>query len=124
MTDISMDREYRTRNDLEVEIYAIGRGGKYPVHGAVQKPSGEWNPLSWTKEGEFSPSRTALHSYDLFEVKPKLTGWVNIFSSDLWTNSGFITGSAVYPTKESAREATKSKSYITTVFLEIDPNDA
>lgn len=123
MTDISMDREYRTRNDLEVEIYAIGRGGNHPVHGAVQKPNGEWNPVSWTKEGKFSPTRTTLHSYDLFEVKPKLTGWVNIFSSDLMT-CGFITGGSIFPTKESAREATKSKSYITTVFLEIDPNDA
>lgn len=123
MTDISMDREYRTRNDLEVEIYAIGRGGSYPVHGAFKKPSGEWRPISWTKEGKLHPNKTTFHSYDLFEVKPKLTGWVNIFSYDHMP-SGFTTGGVVYPTKESAREATTSKSYITTVFLEIDPNDA
>lgn len=123
MTDISMDREYRTRNDLEVEIYAIGRGGNHPVHGAVKKPNDEWCPVSWTKEGKFSPNKTALHSYDIFEVKQKMTGWVNIFS-DTFSAAGFYTGTGIFASKQEARDATTSKDYITTVFLEIDPNDA
>lgn len=122
MTDISMDREYRTREGLDVEIYAIGRGGSHPVHGALKDPDDGWYPVSWTKDGTFSPGAVP-HLYDIFEVKPKLTGWVNVYS-DAHNKAGFRTGHAVFASKQEARGAANSGDYITTLFLEIDPSDA
>ena len=34
--NISKDKEYTTRDGREVEIYAIRKGGEYPIHGAIK----------------------------------------------------------------------------------------
>lgn len=122
MTDISMDKQYQTRCGREVKIYETECGGKYPVHGAIVELDGTRSLASWAANGSYSFA-VGGHSLDLIEVKQKLSGWVNIFS-DTYSTAGFYTGTGVFQSKESARKATTSKDYITTIFLEVDPNDA
>ena len=68
MNKISKDKQYKTRGDREVRIYATDCGGIYPVHGAI-KGEHEWVPNKWSGDGKFELHD---HKYDLIEVKPKM----------------------------------------------------
>lgn len=63
-------KQYRTRDGLEVRIYAVDCGGDFPVHGAF------YNPLTKKWEARIWPD-TGLS--DLIEVKPRIKRevWVN-----------------------------------------------
>lgn len=77
---ISMDKEYKTREGLEVRIYAIDGCGFYPVHGAIKNEYG-WNSTYWRGNG-MSLKDTPCSS-DLIEVKPriKIERWVLVNSN-------------------------------------------
>ena len=68
---IDIDKKYRTRNGLEVRIYAVDCGGDYPVHGAVLEDDETWAIFNWTNDG-FLFIYEGASGYDLIEYEPKL----------------------------------------------------
>lgn len=67
---ISMDRQYRTRDGLEVRIYAVDGSQDYPIHGAVNHLSG-WEGYEWTTDGRISLRGT--DDCDLIEIPREIT---------------------------------------------------
>ena len=74
---ISKDKQYRTRNGLEVRIYATD-GAKGKIHGAMLSDEG-WEHRTWDASGRIMLCEP--HDYDLIEVKQrhKRTVWVNVY---------------------------------------------
>jgi hypothetical protein len=90
---ISKDKQYRTRDGLEVRIYATDGSHIWAVHGAICTEDGWWSTC-WTKDGKVTYSVfDASSGSDLIEVKPRIkrTYWLNIYKSEpqgttaLWT---------------------------------------
>jgi len=82
---IDKSKTYRTRDGLEVRIYATDGGGpKKPIHGAVKDKDG-WYMLAWSKNGVVSNIDKNL---DLIEVRPrhKRTVWVNVYGPESQTS--------------------------------------
>jgi hypothetical protein len=85
---ISMDKEYKTREGLEVRIYATDGAGTHPVQGAVENKDG-WYLAQWTQSGKYVGECDSCN--DLIEVKPrmKFERWV-VFEPDggyaLWVD--------------------------------------
>ena len=79
MDNISMGKQYTTREGFPYRCYATDSGGDYPVHGAVILKK-EWIPIRHTEIGRFSEAEN--HQYDLIEVKPrmKIERWIAIDS--------------------------------------------
>jgi len=103
---ISMDKTYKTKNGLDVVIYAIYKDQNYAVHGAYFE-NGGWRMMSWKLTGFHSFSERE-HDLDLVEIKPRIkrTFWVNVYEK---------TGT-VHNTKERA-------SYLSNVFP-LDDSDS
>jgi hypothetical protein len=76
---IEMGKQYRTRDGLEVRIYATDGGGDYPIHGAMKMDDG-WYDETWASNGRYESSRIIPYDSDLVEVKPRIkrTYWLNI----------------------------------------------
>jgi len=75
--EISKDKQYKTREGLEVRIYATDGVGPSPVHGAVLEPNG-WVAEDWTPEGMWDTDPDALRPEDLIEVI-KVEFWLNVY---------------------------------------------
>lgn len=80
MTNVVIDpkKQYRTRDDREVRIYAVdGRSGE-EVHGAYLTKDG-WVPFGWDKSGLWCDG--SEDKVDLIEVKPRIQRkvWVNVY---------------------------------------------
>jgi hypothetical protein len=75
---ISMDKKYRTRNGLPVELITVSGRGSSPVLGYVSDIT---RVFSWTADGKLYEAE-ANDEDDLVEVKEKktITVWVNISS--------------------------------------------
>jgi hypothetical protein len=70
---ISKDKQYKTRDEQEVRIYAIDGMDDYPIHGSVLTDNG-WHTTIWSQKGNFnSIGETSL---DLIEIVPKVKVWV------------------------------------------------
>jgi len=67
---IDMNKNYKTRNNKEVRIYAVDGGMPFPVHGAVKR-DGEWSSNQWTAGGAHSAVAPFLDD-DLIEAKPRI----------------------------------------------------
>lgn len=76
-------KTYRTREGLEVRIYAVDGGGRWPVHGAIKDADG-WKAENWKLTGKAYDSTSRPD--DLIEIKPKNVRWVNIYPSSHMTN--------------------------------------
>jgi len=72
---ISKDKTYRTRDGREVRIYATDGCETGAIHGAIKREDG-WFITTWRCDGV-----SALHQYDLIEVKPRIkrTVWLHVF---------------------------------------------
>jgi hypothetical protein len=76
---ISKDKQYKTREGLEVRIYATDGMDNYPIHGAVLTDNG-WTNTVWSQKGNFnSLVETRL---DLIEIVPKVKVWVEYYLSE------------------------------------------
>ena len=77
---IDKDRTYRTRDGLEVRIYATDGGGRNPVHGSIKEEDG-WIFQVWPKSGRYFEDDDEDYRIDLIEVRPrhKRTVWVNVY---------------------------------------------
>jgi hypothetical protein len=75
---IDINKKYRTRDGLEVRIYATDGTYPYPVHGAIRWSRG-WVDKAWNNEGV--AEGRALGDCNLVEVKPrhKRTVWINVY---------------------------------------------
>jgi hypothetical protein len=73
---IDESKQYRTRDGLDVRIYAVDAGGQYPVHAAILKPDavGDWAISTWTLAGA-KLSGGAPNDGDLVEVKAEVWIW-------------------------------------------------
>jgi len=103
---IDKNKTYKTRDGREVEIYAIRRGGDFPVHGAVKvNEFGVWQSMSWAPGGSKDDVANQVCDLDLIEVKPRIkrTYWVNVHDNDF--------APSIFPTKATADK------YITEVRL-------
>ena len=80
MSQIDINKTYRTREGEPVRIYAIDAGGEYPVHGAAYA-DGQWHVATWSILGNSFDGKE--RPFDLFEVKPRVTGevWLNIYAT-------------------------------------------
>ena len=65
---IDINKKYRTRDGMEVRIYATDGIYPYPIHGAIKWPKG-WIDRTWDNDGK-SESH-ALDYWDLVEVTPR-----------------------------------------------------
>lgn len=70
MTDISMDKKYRTRDGREVRLYAVNGGGNYPVHGAIDGGGDAWHLEAWAIDGKQHDDAPGPQSGDLIEINP------------------------------------------------------
>jgi len=74
---IDINKTYRTRDGLEVRIYAIDGGGCWSIHGAIKSNDGlGWLTASWEKDGGHR-----VKAYSLVEAKPRIKQkvWVNVY---------------------------------------------
>lgn len=72
--NISMEKQYRTRDGREVRIYAVDAEATWAVHGAVRLESTHnWHLSCWTPEGLHRQVCDGPSDLDLIEVKPKIT---------------------------------------------------
>lgn len=76
MTDISMDKKYRTTHGKEVRIYAVDGLRETPTHGAILT-SGGWQVTEWESNGK----HPMVDDFSLIEVKSRhqRTVWLNIY---------------------------------------------
>jgi len=111
---IDVNKKYRTRNGLEVRIYATDGYGPYFVHGAVLTEEG-WFPRCWTEQGELSHARLAHSAHDLIEVRPR-------HMRTVWLNVSAHNGAIGYETKELADEWEKLANHrrIACIKVELD----
>ena len=65
---ISLDKQYTTRNGHKVRLYAVDGGGEYPIHAAVFI-DGMWKSNTWTVKGCYYMDGT-IDNLDLIEIKP------------------------------------------------------
>ena len=82
MTEIDINKKYRTRDGRDARIYALDGGGSRPVHGACKHPvTGMWVLSRWNEQGRISSSGFLG---DLIEVKPRIqrTIWINIYARE------------------------------------------
>jgi len=75
---IDINKKYRTRDGLEVRIYATDGWSASPIHGAI-KVEGEWRFSCWSTSGIHHQDR----AYDLIEVilRHKRTVWLHVFKN-------------------------------------------
>lgn len=78
---ISMDKKYKTRDGLEVEIYRTDAGSQLPIIGAYKTEYGNWSVYQWGVNGQAYPLHG--HHLDLIEVKEpeRKEYWINEYSS-------------------------------------------
>ena len=109
MSQIDINKTYRTRNGMEVVLYAIHDEQDCPVHGAYRE-EGEWCSDAWRLDGRNSRDFT---EWDLVEVKPRINGevWLNIYP---WG-----CGSSTYKTREAA-EINAQRELIACIKIEYD----
>jgi hypothetical protein len=76
---IDINKNYRTRDGLEVRIYATDGQEAWPTHGAVLTEYG-WSSECWNKNGSCLTDKP--HGKDLIEVRPrhKRTVWLTVWS--------------------------------------------
>lgn len=79
MKQISMNKEYQTRDGRAVRIYAVDGVGSYPVHAAMDCDGG-WVQREWVLNGRRHSDGTESPT-DLIEVKPRIknTVWLNVY---------------------------------------------
>lgn len=113
MTQIDMNKEYRTRDGRSVRIYATDGGGEFPVQGAVCR-NNKWTMYSWKSNGSFF-LKERESSLDLIEIIP------SFYANVVKDNSGnAFVGCSTFPT-ESAAKAHKYSTleYIKTIKVEL-----
>lgn len=49
---IEVGKFYKNKTGDKVRIYAVGCGGKFPIHGAFYN-LGEWHSRTWKDNGKF-----------------------------------------------------------------------
>lgn len=72
---ISKDKQYKTREGLEVRIYATDGMGEFSIHGAVLIDEG-WEDQTWKQDGGFNRESSL---FDLIEIVPKVKVWVEYY---------------------------------------------
>jgi hypothetical protein len=77
---IDMSKQYRTRDNHKVRIYATD-GSRGNIHGAILNDDFGWDIMTWRSDG--SRMQCEQHKHDLFEVKPrhKRTVWLHVFKN-------------------------------------------
>jgi len=78
---ISLDKQYKTKDGIEVRIYAVDGDGDYPIHGAYRDIVGNWNMAVWTREGLFNGHDG--HCLNLVEIPQRIkrTVWLNVYEN-------------------------------------------
>lgn len=73
------DGKYRTDNDT-LRVLMVDGKGMYPIICAFFVGGEQWEPRTYTSDGEFISDGSAP-SYDLIEIKPRRKGevWVNCY---------------------------------------------
>ena len=51
ISEISIDKIYKTRVGSNVVIYSTTNGGDYPIHGAYEAAEDVWRVAAWRKDG-------------------------------------------------------------------------
>lgn len=77
---VEITKEYRTRNGMDVRLYAVGTSGNFPVHGAIRATDGYWFVYAWTADGK-GTINIPLHEWDLVEAPARVrtTAWVRVY---------------------------------------------
>lgn len=103
-TDVSMGKQYQTKNGKKARIYCVDAGGLYPVHGAMweEAEGGYWRVDRWTKKGNVYRYASHADPNDLIEIKPRIQRevWVNVYRDNT---------QVVHPTKEKAEDYAERK---------------
>ena len=96
---IDINKQYRTRVNREVRIYATDGWSASPVHGAI-KVEGEWRFSCGSARGIHHTDR----AYDLVEVRPrhKRTVWVTVYPMNRYHISDDNIQCDIYPPKRIA----------------------
>lgn len=85
MTQISLDKHYKTRDGREVVLVALAPALEgecsYPVIGYIKSTDGRINPSSWTRAGEWLITGEGYDA-NLVEVPKKYTQWLNIYPGE------------------------------------------
>lgn len=85
---IEVGKFYKTSYGRKIRIYALDAKGRYPVHGALLEPEGNWTAKSWSSEGKYLLNvidgvldASAMTPSDIVaeweEPKPKLKAWID-----------------------------------------------
>lgn len=89
---IEMGKQYKTRDGRDVRLLMIEGTPDYPVIGAVEEDEG-YEPQSWTADGVFV-SGSPGSDFDLIEVKPERTLWLNVYPTWVGMNMHLTRGDA------------------------------
>lgn len=117
---IEKSKRYRTRKGWEVEIYATGRGGPFPVHGAFLHPvHGVWVNTAWTENG--AAACNGVSDFDLIEVKPRIKGWVNLYRSEF--GGDIYPLGRVFDSQEQARRVGASSQIIACIPVDFEEGE-
>lgn len=71
-----------TRGGQEYRIYAVYKGQRYPIHGAIKLQDGKWLMEVWDENGRHYGDWLVEHHNDLLPALPEkrtLKGWVNVY---------------------------------------------
>ena len=83
MSNISMDKKYKTRDGLDVRILCVDRHGlsETPWPNQARPVVGMIGPMQtvmcWSSEGKWNDEGDSI--YDLIEVKPVKETWINLY---------------------------------------------
>lgn len=94
---IELGKKYRLANGGEVELYSVGNGGLFPVHGRYRMLGDHiWHSGCWAETGKYQREEPSVR--DLIEVRPrhKRTVWIAPYNS---------TGADLYVTFASKEDA-------------------
>ena len=97
---IDINKTYRTRDGLEVRIYATDGDNNKTIHGAVW--SDGWQFRLWYADGSYN--KDIESKMDLIEVRPrhKRTVWVTIYPMNRYHISDENIQCDIYPPKRIA----------------------
>lgn len=79
MTEISLDKKYRTKGGYEVNLFSFHDGQTYCFIGEYKSQINRWVASAWTGDGK---NITTFRDYDLVEVKEPQYVYLNVYKEE------------------------------------------
>lgn len=91
---LNVNEPVQTRDGRKARIICADRKGEYPIIALIEEMHGPENVCSFHSDGKLNADYPSSH--DLINVPKRITGWVNVYGSEM---------GLIYSTKEKADRA-------------------